>query len=266
MAAQAVQELKDLDVVRFCLVLGQRTQEIEFVEAEQRAMPQAGQVCQRQPQRQPAVFDAPTVGHQLMPERRRALAVQKVAEGKKQALQLIVEGRAEGVPEDGRRNPVVRQRRGQGGLADPARAGEADRLARFEVVQRLLLKLLAADQRGRGDGLLWAHSRPQLLQQQRAQATDRVAQVAVMRRPRDVQDVVVDRGLVARHGPVALPEVVKFQDQAVVASALLLLAQRFVQHGVAVVRQWTAPHGHETAVDGGAKGRAARRRSRIDAA
>ena len=82
-----------------------------------------------------------------MPQCRRALLIEEMTQGKKQALQLIVEGGAQGVPEDGGRRPVIGQGRGQRALAHAPRSGQADGPPCGEGILGLGQQMIAPDEK-----------------------------------------------------------------------------------------------------------------------
>ena len=92
--------------------------------------------------------------------------------------------------------------------------------------------------------LFGADRRAEPLQQKRAQPFNRLRQMAIMAGARDVENVVVDFGLIFGRGFITAAAIIQFQDQAIVAIPLPL-HRRFGgdigQHGLPSGRQGAAP-------------------------
>ena len=120
-----------------------KTEQVDFINAEQRALRQLAQVVAQQPD------DAGAgrwigVGDELLPGQRCSPLAQKRGQGEDESVELIVERRTKGKPEGARR--LSGQGASEGGLADAGRAGQGHRAASPQHGHGRIQLALPADQ------------------------------------------------------------------------------------------------------------------------
>ena len=143
--------------------------------------------------------------------------MQKVAQGKEQTGQLIVKMGAHGKPEGVGIWPLGTEPAAQRGFPHTAHTHQRHTLALGQRMVQRIARLLAPDERRAQGRRFQPHGGAQPLQKEIAQPLHGLAQMTVMGGARNVQNVAIDCGLVARPWAHYALKVVQFQHEKGIA-------------------------------------------------